>query len=144
MNSLLLAALSLASLLHPGTAAAKVLPELGAVATLMNPILLEFVMGMAIGWCAVRGIRLPIGLAWLALLCGLAALAASEWLNVMMGTFLRPLYWGMPGALLLLAAISLEPWARRYLGGLPAQIGDASYAIYHGHGFVLPLIGVIT
>lgn len=140
--SLLLCGLSLLSLLHPGAAAGQLLPALEPVAMLVNPILLEFVMGMTIGWCAVRGIRLSPRLAWLALVCGLAALAASEWLNVVMGTFSRPFYWGVPGAMLLLATVSLEAQLRKFLAGLPALLGDASYAIYLGHGFALPFVGV--
>lgn len=140
--SLLLLGLSLLSLLHPAAFTALQLPALEAPSTLLNPILLEFVMGMAIGWCAVRGIGLSPRLAGLALMCGIAALAASAWLDVVMGTFSRPFYWGVPSALLLLATVSLDPFVRRFLGGVPALLGDASYAIYLGHGFVLPFVGV--
>ena len=133
--SLLLLGLSLLSWLHPA--------ELGAAGTLLDPILLEFVMGMTIGWCAVNGFRLSQATAWLALFCGAACLVASQHLTVVSGGFSRPEFWGVPGAMLLLATISLEPYARKYLSGIPALLGDASYAIYLGHGFALPFVGVI-
>ena len=55
----------------------------------------------------------------------------------------RVIFWGIPGALLLMSAISLETRFSYYLKGLPNLIGNASYAIYLIHGFILPLIGVV-
>src|SRR3546814_20921303 len=55
----------------------------------------------------------------------------------------RLLLWGLPGLALVFSAVCLEPWlaARRWC--LLRLTGDASYALYLSHGFVLPVCGVL-
>ena len=115
---------------------------IGAVGTLASPILLEFIVGMGIGWAYMAGRTLPRAMApW----C-LAAACIAVPLTHPMGEYAflwRPLVWGVPGALALAAMISLEGVMRERLSGWPERLGDASYAIYLTHGFVLPPLGAV-
>lgn len=98
-----------------------------------NPIILEFVAGMLLALLWAGGLRLPgavrIGLA----VAGLAALhfsgAAAEW---------RVLAYGLPALALVAAAVlgrqTAEPnRAENWL----VRLGDASYAMYLIHPFVI-------
>jgi exopolysaccharide production protein ExoZ len=99
-----------------------------------NPIILEFVLGMGVALAVARGLTLPgwvrLGLVAVAVVClHEQAAAALVW---------RPMAFGVPGALLVIAAVS----ARRpeHIGagvrGL-VRLGDASYAMYLFHPFVM-------
>ena len=99
-----------------------------------DPIILEFVLGMGLALTVAAGLSLP---GWLRLaLVGIAivtlhleASGASGW---------RVVSFGLPGALLVIAAVS----ARRpeslslTMRGL-IRLGDASYAMYLFHPFVM-------
>lgn len=105
-----------------------------------DPIVLEFAFGAALALARAEGLRLG-GLLRVALAAaGLALLAASPAEPV-----LRPLDWGGPAALLVAAAAlgRDRPDAARG-GGVraralagAARLGDASYALYLLHPFVL-------
>lgn len=103
------------------------------VAFWSDPIVLEFACGAALALARQEGLRLP-GPACLALaVAGLALL----WLSGEAPALPRCLAWGGP-ATLLVAAASLGPSreAGRRLGPAVA-LGDASYALYLAHPFVL-------
>ncbi len=114
-------------------------PGLPAVAVLADPLVLEFGAGAALGlWVlhlADKPARRPAGILGPALLAVAAALAL---VRLPAGTpWWRVLDWGGPAALLVAALLALErrdvvPWPRALL-----RLGDASYAIYLAHGFVL-------
>jgi peptidoglycan/LPS O-acetylase OafA/YrhL len=108
----------------------------GAIATLLRPILLEFAFGMWIAAAVLRGVRLPERIAQLLVVSMPILLLASNLLPEKTCVEFSVLIWGLPGGLLLLAAVSLEDSARKWLSGLPNLLGDASYAIYLFHGFV--------
>jgi peptidoglycan/LPS O-acetylase OafA/YrhL len=109
----------------------------------MDPILLEFAFGMLIGWATVTNRRLPRPIAWIAFPLGLAALVLTQALPESVDFSYRLVLWGVPGALLLLSTVALEAPCRKWFSGIPALLGDASYAIYLGHGFTVPLVGVL-
>jgi peptidoglycan/LPS O-acetylase OafA/YrhL len=116
---------------------------LGAVGTLANPILLEFVAGMFIGWAAVNGRLLPRAIAAPCLTAAFLALPLTMFVPAAEAYAWRWLLWGIPGALALAAAVALEPTLGQGLRGWPEKLGDASYAIYLVHGFVLPPLGIL-
>ncbi|GJD93205.1 hypothetical protein OCOJLMKI_0396 [Methylobacterium iners] len=100
------------------------------------PIVLEFALGAALGLARAEGLRL----AALPRLC--LAAAGIAWLMSVAGEpdlAMRPLAYGLPG-LLLVAAAGLGP-PRRGPEPLPLRwgvgLGDASYALYLAHPFVL-------
>jgi len=97
-----------------------------------QPIVLEFVLGMGLALLTARGVTLPsaarIGLAVL----GLAALTLAPRDGLAVPPF-------MAGAGLLVAAAVLGPEPRlpSVAAAWMARLGDASYALYLVHPFVL-------
>nr|WP_255616674.1 acyltransferase [Microvirga puerhi] len=109
-----------------------------------DPIILEFAFGLSLGWLYVEGVTLSRQTRWVLVAIALAALALNliglrSNLNEM-----RPLAWGIPAALLVAAAALSKthrpPSALTRFGVLT---GDASYAIYLVHPFVIRGIGVV-
>jgi len=105
-----------------------------------NPLLLEFAAGVALARLAE--IRALPGRSWgLALIAaGLAAFAIPAMLGVWSEVW-RPLIWGLPAAVLVGGALSVES-----AGGLPRwrpleRLGDASYSLYLVH---LPVTAVVA
>ena len=114
-------------------------PAWGAVASLLDPLLLEFLAGMWIAELARQGRARGRPAALLALMAaGGAAWLASSLLPASEAHAWRALVWGAPAALVLYAVVALEPHVnfRRVWPAL--LIGDASYSIYLTHVLVLP------
>jgi peptidoglycan/LPS O-acetylase OafA/YrhL len=118
-------------------------PVLGAIGTLADPILLEFVAGMLLGWACLAGHTLTRAMAAATLVLALLALPLTQIVPSGSAFTYRALLWGIPGAMALAAVVSLEPVLRSRLAGWPQLLGDASYAIYLVHGFVLPPLGLV-
>lgn len=133
--SAMMLAVAVLGLLHPGSWSAPL--------TVLNPIVLEFVAGMALARLALAGQRVGQAAAILLGLAALACLAASDLLPAETVERARLLLWGLPGAALLLAAVSLESWISARRWHLPRLLGDASYSIYLSHGFILPPCGLV-
>jgi len=109
-----------------------------------DPILLEFAFGLGLGLLHAKGVRLGRGLRWVLVAVALGLLAMNlidlrSNLNEM-----RPLAWGVPAALLV-AAASLTATTRKpsLLTRFGEMTGDASYAIYLVHPFVIRGMGVL-
>lgn len=108
------------------------------VTVLADPLVLEFGAGAVLGLWLLRPHAGPrtVPAAGAALLLGIVAAFALVLLPA--GTpWRRALFWGGPATLLVAALLALERgsavrWPRALL-----QLGDASYAIYLAHGFVL-------
>ncbi len=113
-----------------------------AVTVLADPIVLEFVLGMAAGSLFLaRDLRqVPRLVAVLVGALGLAALVLlpthDRWERV--------LVWGVAAAATLWAALAIEPWAGRAIPKPLVAIGEASYSLYLTHGFVLPVVGAVV
>lgn len=124
-------------------------PQGAALHFWSQAIVLEFVLGMAIAQAFLQGLRLP---AWLraaivvaasSLLCRDFLDAASQpegWITP--NTLPRVLAWGLPAAMIVTAAVlgakvQASPTAARRWGIL---LGDASYALYLAHPFVIVLV----
>jgi peptidoglycan/LPS O-acetylase OafA/YrhL len=117
-----------------------------APATLCDPILLEFLLGACVALATLRGLRLPAWSALIVLVLMLAALpllwAIDSEVGRLSGNLWRVVLLGVPGALVLLAAVSLEgSWWTARTGSLAVLVGGASYAIYLTHQFVTPVFG---
>ena len=99
-----------------------------------SPMALEFLIGVMVArlprraWLATL---IPLGLALFAFsFPGLGDVEASlgpQW------ALRRAIEWGMPAALIVWGALSLEPWLRGRAFDLPVAAGDASYSIYLFH-----------
>jgi exopolysaccharide production protein ExoZ len=130
-------------------------PAHPVLAVYTDPILLEFLLGMAIGGARRELGRLGAG-------AGLVLVAGGACLVVDHGFFHpsslnRLLAFGPGSALLVAGTVALEPWTARRGMRLLASLGDASYALYLSHSFtikaamvllakvapiMLPLVGV--
>ncbi|MFD0934864.1 acyltransferase family protein [Methylobacterium trifolii] len=121
------------------TAAGALVPLSGLpLAFWSNPVVLEFALGAGLGLARSEGLRLPsparlvLAVAGIGLLFLQAGGADPE-------GFARPLGFGLPAAMLVAAAAfgsaheKRDPAPVRWL----AAIGDASYALYLVHPFVL-------
>jgi exopolysaccharide production protein ExoZ len=116
-------------LLHPG----------GLLAFYANPIVLEFLFGIAIG-ASRESLRPGPKLSAAVLSAGIVLFISAGRLATDEN---RALMWGLPLAVVVLAAVNIQlPRGSRVLRWL-LVIGDASYSIYLTQFLVLPPAGLI-
>lgn len=148
-----IAALGVVSLLTIGVlAGAAIAPQSVAIAFWTQPIVLEFGLGALIAFALVEGARLPRSVA-LALIGGGVALLLRDFLGsaaqpldwIAPNGFGRLLAWGVPAAMIVTGCVLGRFSAAR--ATLPARamaagvkLGDASYALYLIHPFVVVLM----
>jgi exopolysaccharide production protein ExoZ len=101
---------------------------------LANPMLLEFLAGVALArlWIRGRFARLPRAAGWGLIVLGLAILAAQQ-VGGLRDDFLRPFVWGPPAAMIVAGALKLDADGRVGSGPLERSlvgIGDGSYSLY--------------
>ena len=101
-----------------------------------NTIVLEFLAGVLIGLAVQRGLSIPAALGGVLLAGGFALLL---FMPVVSG-LLRPVTWGLPAAAIVLGAVALEDRLAPLLPRWLLASGDASYAVYLTHGFVVPAV----
>ena len=108
----------------------------------VNPIILEFVCGMALAVAYRDGLRLPSSASYGLLATGIAALAWS-WTYPPSAAWRFP-SWGLPGVAIV-AALTLArvPFARNAFWRVFAFLGDASYSLYLFHTLSLPLSYIV-
>lgn len=112
-----------------------------------NPIVFEFVAGMAVYWifrrgwvtrrsAVVAGVALPVVL-WL-----FGSGVAAPLGEVLDQRWLRPVAWGVPAALVFVLGLALRdvPGAA---GRALRHLGDASYSLYLSHVFVAAALGMV-
>jgi glycosyltransferase involved in cell wall biosynthesis/peptidoglycan/LPS O-acetylase OafA/YrhL len=133
-----------AAVLASGRSPALYVPPVLLILTLLplgalcNPILLEFTYGIALavlwqrGWLAAAKAGPPLLMAGGAGIVLLPALLPG----------LRFLAWGVPAACMVAGMLCLERVWRAILPRFLVSLGDASYAIYLTHGFVLAALAV--
>jgi exopolysaccharide production protein ExoZ len=110
--------------------------DLGYFGAFAAPIILEFAAGVLIAYAA-NELKFSLSVSAMALLLAIVGFVASETLVV---NWPRVLKWGVPAALLVIAAVGLEPWLRKHPVRVLVYFGDASYSIYLWHAW----IGVVT
>ena len=103
--------------------------------SLANGLVLELCAGVALAQAFAHDWR-PRPPACAAMLLAGATLllllpAAGPW---------RFLAWGLPALLVVAGTVGLEPELRPRLPKLALQLGDASYAIYLSHVFIVPVL----
>ncbi len=98
-----------------------------------DPIILEFLFGMEIALILSRNITLP-----LAARVMLIVIAAAAFHHDAAGIGIRPIIYGLPAAALVAAAALCPiPAAINRAEALLVRLGDASYAMYLVHPFVM-------
>lgn len=110
--------------------------SLGLVNYFGSPLILEFLAGVAIASLPldrrVGAAAVLLALAWLAVAPeGLYSNAFGT------GGAERVMCWGVPSALLVYGLRAFEPVFEKRCFALPVLIGDASYAIYLSHRYVV-------
>jgi len=135
-----LTALAALPALFPEVAAAGAAP---AFALITHPLTVEFIAGAAIGVLVRRGLFLPgrtvFAAGALLLLIFHAGLAPQD--GAWPEGWSRVLIFGLPSALLLYGAVSMEFAGGRLLPRALGTIGDASYSIYLVQIFPLLALG---
>lgn len=111
-----------------------------------NPIILEFLFGATVVHFASPRLAVPalaLGLIWLvaAQMAGTGLISEAEY-TVDAGLAMpRLVLWGVPSALICLGAVSLEGACQGRIATALARLGDASYALYLSHHYVLLVLG---
>ncbi len=104
-------------------------------------IVLEFGFGILIGQMALSGVRPTRGLALVLAVAALALLALTKLMPHLVID--RALNYGLPAALIVIAALAFNDIrVENPLARLGVKLGDASYAIYLLHPFVLRGVAV--
>jgi peptidoglycan/LPS O-acetylase OafA/YrhL len=101
-----------------------------------NTIVLEFLFGIAIGRSIPRLQSVPP-------VISLTVCSAAMLLLVSVpvgGALLRPLTWGVPAAVIVATVVAAEMSLRRAVPRWLLAAGNASYATYLTHGFVVPAV----
>ena len=109
-------------------------PDWPAPLALANGLVLEFCLGLGVAaWCqsSLRPVR------WAACLFGAGLILL---LTMPQPGALRFAAWGLPATLMLAGAAAAEPWLGERLPRRLLAVGDASYAIYLVHPFVVPVL----
>jgi exopolysaccharide production protein ExoZ len=106
-----------------------------------SPLLIEFILGMLIARLFDSTFVVPFSVALIGGVCGFAALfALSPLCHYESDMWERLLMWGLPSAIVVLAATQMDRNGKINLPWLSA-VGDASYSLYLSHTFVLPVLG---
>ncbi len=117
------------------------------VLVLISPLLFEFLYGILIAQALTRK-RIPgtRGSALLAIAGWVAILSIFPHLLQQSGDIQkwRFVLWGFPAASIVLGTVGLEPILAAKLPKWTFAAGNASYAVYLGQTFVLPVVGIIV
>ena len=103
-----------------------------------NPIMLEFVFGMALARLLGRSRALPRDAAWLLLVAG-AVILVGRFLVLPVAE--RAWWSGLPATLMLAGAVSLERRGSVWRAPAVQLLGAASYSLYLVHPFVAQALG---
>lgn len=115
-------------------------PDGPAIATLANPMVLEFVVGMVIGRALQGRTMLRLASPWM-IVTSAAGIVCLAFVPTE-GIWSRATIWGLAAAVTLAAAVLADRWLTPLLPRWLTMIGEASYSLYLTHGFVLPLVGL--
>ncbi len=101
---------------------------------LFNTIVVEFVFGVLLAKWTLQGYRPSPAIAGGLVVVGFALILTLP----IVSENIRVLTWGIPAFAIVAGAVSLEPVVAPRLPRWLLALGDVSYSIYLGHGFVSP------
>lgn len=104
-----------------------------------SPMILEFAFGLAIGFARAEGVKLGTPARLVLAAAGLALLGLEGARPDGVAETIRPFVWGLPAALIVAAAALGEEraGANTAVTRAAVMVGDASYALYLTHPFVI-------
>lgn len=102
---------------------------------LANPLLLEFLAGLWLGWAIKRGFWINTHLSVLLGIAGIVAFFALPAPSALT----RPVMWGIPAFLVILSSIMLEKRVGKSLPSGLLLVGDASYSLYLSHALTFTI-----
>jgi len=105
-----------------------------------NTIILEFCLGILVGYLFRRTAGHSRHIAWMIFLCGIIGFVLGSLVGVSESGELnrtwRFLYWGLPSALIVYSSLC-APNLRSIAGRAGLFVGDASYSLYLTHSFAI-------
>ncbi len=114
-------------------------PVQSAYFLLANPMMLQFLAGVALAQIRLEG-RLPRhGAGWGLLGAGLIMFIVLSFFDLYTSLW-RPFLWGFPALLVVAGAVSLEADGRVLASRLSDRLGEASYSIYLWHWPVVVIL----
>jgi exopolysaccharide production protein ExoZ len=116
----------------------------GAWTYLADPIELEFLAGLLMAGFLIRVQATPV---WLSVVVFFGALCFALLVptpGLLEFTPLRPLLWGIPGALMVWSVLALDPHWDLARQRVLLLLGDASYSLYLVQGFLMPAVGALA
>ncbi|WP_064707637.1 acyltransferase family protein [Rhizobium bangladeshense] len=120
--------------------ACRLLPQTAGTRFYGEPIMLEFLAGVVLGWLYGQKVLLPKRWAWAALATGFAFLLVNE---ALMPPESRFYAWGIPAVFIVYGAVSID-FSRLPVLGWLNYLGDCSYSIYITHAFTLAFLRVAS
>jgi exopolysaccharide production protein ExoZ len=113
-------------------AGASLMPGSGVQRFYGDEMMLEFILGVALGEAVAKGFQIPKRLCVALVVAGFAMIAASAFYDVT-----RILKWGLPALAIVGGAVLYERSTE--VPHVPAlkMIGDSSYSLYLTHGLVI-------
>jgi exopolysaccharide production protein ExoZ len=119
-------------------------PPKSAAAWSLSPIILEFAAGLALGAWASTQRRLPALVAGLMVIGGILVLVAvpapPESHELLKG---HPIHWGIAAIVIVLGVVELERHQLIPKSPVLLTLGDASYALYLTHIFIISAAALI-
>jgi exopolysaccharide production protein ExoZ len=113
-------------------------PEAGAWQFYLDPILMEFALGMLAARLIRNGLVMQVRHA--------LALMALAFASLLLPSDLygseRAIGWGLPAFVIVLCTAAIEPFLSKHLPRVLSYLGDTSYALYLFHGFYVPIVGI--
>jgi exopolysaccharide production protein ExoZ len=134
-SRLRLVAIAAALLLLPFAGQVTNLPA----ATLLSPMLVEFLGGILLAWFVAGGLQLGTWRSWSCIIIGIILLIMAH--PQPDDDLARLFQYGTPALLIVGGAVGLELAGNLPVGKLPRLLGDASYSIYLTHAFIISLLG---
>ena len=101
-----------------------------------SSLVLEFLFGVFLAKMVLAGKIVERRVSWILFAGGFVALLSPS------GRMIRAFSFGLPALAIVTGAVGLESGIGRRVPKWILEIGDASYAIYLVHGFVLPPLGI--
>jgi exopolysaccharide production protein ExoZ len=105
-----------------------------------SPIILEFMLGMLVGWFFMSKYSLPVGLSGVVVV--VSALAVPL-LTMAFPHAQRAFIWGPPALGIVGGVTQIEKKAGMFHAGLLKLLGDSSYSLYLTHGITLTAMAVL-